>query len=243
MKHTNTELTDIYSNYKGDSLHAEYFIAVYEKSYEEFEKFQDWEDENESVEEHTLKFCLELYLSLFLKYLKIGNGPEWSNEIADSVEEESNAVLYTYHKLKKENPDLAKKELGIYAKSLSNDECFITYYIFLMEHDFAKNIKERAFDYSKIFKEEIANGKSEIYAHEYADCRVSTEGNSKLFCEAYAFAYDKSIREGETENFSRDFSDKFGDFVVNGYLNYHNDVDLNLLERTLDEMKLLKNKS
>lgn len=237
MKHTNTELIEIYTNHKGDNLHAEYFIAVYENAFEDFYENQDWEDENESVKEHTLKFCLKLYLPIFLKYLKIGHHPIWANEIADSAEDEAKAIIITYHKLKKENPELAKKELEIYVNSLSNDESFIKYYIFLMEHDFEKNLEERAFNYVKIFKEQIANGKSEIYAHEYADCSVSTMRYSKSYCEAYAFGFDESIKAGKDENLSRIFANKFSDFVVNGFLNYINDSDLNLLESTLEEME------
>lgn len=75
MKHTNKELTGIYSNYKGDKIHAEYFIKYYEISYDDFGVNQDWEDESESLEAHTLNFCLEFYLPIFLKYLKIGHNP------------------------------------------------------------------------------------------------------------------------------------------------------------------------
>ena len=240
MKHTNTELTEIYTYHKGDSIHAEYFIAQYEKAFEDFNECQDWEDENESVKDHTLKFCLKYYLPVFLKYLKIGNSPIWANEIADSAEDESVAIVQTYQKLKKENPEEAKMDIEVYAKSLSNDELFLKYYLFLMEHDCVLDVEERAFNYVKIFKEQIVIGKSEIYSHEYADCRVSSEKYAAKYCECYAFAYEKALKEGKTEEYSRVFADRFGSFGCGNFYDFINskDVfDLNLLERTLEEMK------
>lgn len=239
MKHTNKELTEIYSSNKGDNIHAEYFIKTYEISYDEFEIDQDWEDENESVEEHTLNYCLEFYLPIFLKYLKNGHNPIWANEIALSSDDEPRAILDTYHKIKKENPALVKSEIALYAKSISDEELFIKYYLFLMEHDYLIDVEERAFNYVKIFKEEIARGKSEIYAHEYADYRVGSEDFTDKYCECYAFGYEKAIKDGKPEEYSRIFADCFGTFGCGDFhdlLKLEDGIDLMLLENTLAEM-------
>lgn len=241
MKHTNEELKEIFSSHKGDNIHAEYFLKKYETSYNEFEIDDDWEDESESIEEHTLNFCLEFYLPIFLKYLKIGHNPSWANEIALSCEEESIAVLDTYHKIKKENPALAKSEIELYSNSLSNEELFIKYYLFLMEHDYVINVEERAANYVKLFKEEIASGKSEIYAHEYADNRVSSEGFSEFYCEAYATYYEKSIAEGKSKEYAEIYAEKMGDYLANNFSKLSqikNDFDFDVShEQILKEMK------
>lgn len=216
MKHTDKVLADIYSSHKGDNIHAEYFIKHYQKTYEEFEETQDWEDENESVEDHALNYCLKYYLPIFLKYLKIGHGPIWSNEIAESVEDEPQAILDTYHKIKKENPVLAKSEIELYAESLSKDKLFIKYYLFLMNHDYLIDVEERAFNYVKIFNEQIALGKSEVYSHEYSDLMVS-KIYTKIFCEAYAFSYDDSHKKNKSKKYSVLYADKFADYVANNY--------------------------
>lgn len=245
MKHTNEELTEIYSSYKGDKIHAEYFLKTYETSYDDFEKDEDWEDESESLEEHTLNFCLEFYLPIFLKYLKIGHNPSWANEIALSCEDEQIAVLDTYHKIKKENPAFAKSEIELYGKSLSNEERFIKYYLYLMEHDYVIDVEKRAANYTKLFKEEIVSGKSEIYAHEYADNRVSSEGFSEFYCEAYATYYEKSLNEGKSKEYAEIYAEKMGDYLANNFSNLSqikNDFDFDVFhEQILKEMKEWEN--
>ena len=245
MKHTNEELTEIFTSHKGDKTHAEYFIKKYETSYNDFEIDDDWEDESESLEEHTLNFCLEFYLPIFLKYLKIGHNPSWANEIALSCEEESLAVLDTYHKIKKENPALAKSEIELYSKSLSNEERIINYYLFLMEHDYVINVEERAANYTKLFKEEIASGKSEIYAHEYANNRVNSMGYSEFYSEVYATFYEKSLNEGRAKEYAEEYAEKMGDYLANNFSNLSqikNDFDFDCYhEQVLINMKEWEN--
>lgn len=162
-----------------------------------------------------------------------------------SCEDEQVAVLDTYHKIKRENPTLAKSEIELYSKSLSNEERFIKYYLFLMEHDYVIDVEERAANYTKIFKEEIASGKSEIYAHEYADNRVSSEGFSEFYCEAYATYYEKSLNEGKSKEYAEIYAEKMGDYLANNFsklFQIKNDFDFDVShEQILKEMKEWEN--
>lgn len=235
MKHTNKELIEIYSTHKGDNIHAEYFIKIYEISYDEFEKDQDWEDENESVASHTLNFCLVHYLTAFLKYLKIGHNPIWADKIANSIEDD--VIIDAYKEIKKENPELARKEIETYCKSLSSDENFKSHYLYLIEEGNFEDAEERAFEYTNLHNEQISLGKSEIYAREYARLRISLSRFPEIYYESYAFAYELSINEEKTENNSRDFADQFASYAYQGVLGLmmlKNDYNLELEEYDLE---------
>ena len=248
MKHSENELTEIFYNKIGYKEHANYFIELYNSSYDQFEIDDDWQDESESIAEHTLQSCLDFYLDYFIKYLKIGHNPNWANEIAILLRQtvyEPDAVVETYHKIKKENPALAKSEIELYSKSLSNEERFIKYYLFLMEHDYVINVEERAANYTKLFKEEIASGKSEIYAHEYANNRVNSMGYSEFYSEVYATFYEKSLNEGRAKEYAEEYAEKMGDYLANNFSNLSqikNDFDFDCYhEQVLINMKEWEN--
>lgn len=217
MKHTEKELIEIYTGLKGDDSHFEYFLKFYEVAFQEFILSNDWEDEDESTEEHTLKFCLEFYLPFFIKSLKEGHGAIWSDKIANLVESVKdstittylveNPFLYAYDEINKENPELAWKEINVHCNSLSNDEIFKRYYLFLIKNHYKRDMENKIFNYAQKYKEQISLGKTEVYAHEYAHLR--TEVNDEIYCEEYAFAYDKAISENKSIEYAIEYAFRY----------------------------------
>ena len=223
MKHTEKELIDIYTDVKGDALYVKYFIQFYEVCLNEFEIDNDWEEEDENIEEHTLKFCLKFYLPFFIKFLKVGHGAIWSDEIARLIEivQDSTVRSYivedpfidTYKKIKKENPELAWKEINIHSNSLSTDDIFKKYFLFLVENEDYKDIENRTFNYVKEYREQISLGKSEVYALEYARL-IASRNLSKTYCEEFAFAYDNAINENKSIEYATEYAEKYASELV-----------------------------
>lgn len=246
MKHTNEELIEIYSSNKGDDIYSEYFIKQYEFAYGVFDEDQDWEDINESVEAHTLNYCLNDYLSHFLKCIKNGHGPVWADKFAYNIMGNEVATL-TYQEIMKENPELARFEINIYCNSLSNDDIFKNYYLFLIEKQCFRRTEQRTIEYVKIYKEQIDIGKSDFYAHHYADLRVSSKGFTVLYCEAYTITYEKALNENKSIEYAELYAEKLGSYIANHCSSFsqkdeYGDFDF-FHEHILEEMREWKLKN
>jgi hypothetical protein len=73
--------------------------------------------------------------------------------------------------------------------------------------------EEKARKYSKIYKEQIANGKPQIFAHEFAD--LMADGTyHKIYCENYAFAFDNAISQGNSLEYAKKYADLYGTALV-----------------------------
>ena len=240
MKHTNEELIEIYSKLKGDAIYSEYFIKNYEISYGEFDEDEDWEDITESVEAHTLNYCLKDYLPYFLKCIQNGHGPVWADKFAYNMNEDEVATL-TYQEIMGENPELARSEINIYCNSLSKDDIFKNYYLFLIEKQCFRKTEERTIEYVKTYKDQIVKGKSEFYAHQYADLRVSSMGYTELYCEAYTATFEKALNENKSIDYAESYAEKLGTYIANHCSSFSNkdefgDFDF-FHEQILEEMR------
>ena len=217
-RHTDEELIVIFNQEKIDKKHLSLFLSYYKICFDElFEDYKDWNDEDfeadDSVQSSAL-FVAKMRIKNYAEQIAKGHGEEWAQIIVNNSEEGEIAIYLAYKDLMITNSELAKKELLIYCKSLGGDKYFEKHYIYLFEIvDEIDGRIEKAKEYSKLFKEQIAKGKSEVYAHEYSD--LISEGEfHKIYCEEYAYAYDKAINEGKSVRYAREFAEKYGDALV-----------------------------
>ncbi|MDX9695236.1 MAG: hypothetical protein RBT49_05550 [Bacteroidales bacterium] len=91
---------------------------------------------------------------------------------------------------------------------------------------------KQASEYSKIYKEQITKGKSEIFAHKYADLMASKE-YTELGCYAEAIEYEKALNEGFSERYASSFAMHLSEYIANYFTNYEETINnkLVILER------------
>lgn len=194
-----------------------YYIECFTEIYEEESKNCNEED-SEEIGDYAHTYALtgtDRYIEIFLREKALNHGDEWAHAVTHYEEEEEESTYYfVYDDLNKSNPELAKKELLILCQSYNEDEYFEKHFKYLYEEGSGFNRgAERARNYSKIYKEQLSRGKSEVYSHEYA--RLLSNGDyNPIYCEEYAYAYDKAIKEGKSEAFALKFAEVYGDALV-----------------------------
>jgi hypothetical protein len=105
--------------------------------------------------------------------------------------------------------------LRLHCKSFGGDELFEKHYLFLFEiGEGWNNPQEIALKYSRIYKQQIAKGKNEIFAHQYADLMSSNE-YVEIYYKKYAYAYDEALSEGKSKEYAVLFADMYGDGAAN----------------------------
>jgi hypothetical protein len=218
-KHTEEELRNIYLQNEYEETYFQNFTDHYDFCFsqlnEDYKDYtdEDWLEEGDSVQERTLNLVLD-YIAVFLKSIKNGHGVEWSNLLADYYEEDETTYYHVYHDLKKINPTLAKNEIKILAKSISDDEIFQKHYLYLFEIVAnPKNRIEIAKTYSEIYRQAVNEGKSIDYAHQYANL-ISEGEYHKIYCQEYAFAYDQAKRENKNDYYAEVYADKYSSALV-----------------------------
>lgn len=179
--HTEAELTTIFVQNNIDVKYHPQFIAYYKHCFSElYGDMKNWNDddfaEGDSIQASALSLTNE-YIERYLEIIAKGHGEEWAHHVARSVERSEKASYHAYSEIERNNPELAKKELLIHCKSLNGDVYFDKRYLYLFEIcDFPEGRIQKSKAYSKIIKEQLALGKSEIHAHEYAALVASGRG-------------------------------------------------------------------
>ncbi len=68
-------------------------------------------------------------------------------------------------------------------------------------------------EYAKLYKIELAKGKSTLYAHTFSDIMVG--GNyHKIYCKEYSYAYEQAILNGKNEGYAFVYADKYADLLT-----------------------------
>ncbi|MFE3866487.1 hypothetical protein ACFX5E_00190 [Flavobacterium sp. LS2P90] len=218
IPHTESELIVIF---KQDNIHEKFypkFLGYYKVCFDElYNDMKNYEDddfeEGDSIKKSAL-WCTNHFIKPYLELIEKGHGEEWAHELARSTEDGERAIYFTHSELESINPDLAKKELQILCKSLGGDEYFEKHYLYLFEVlDDVEGRIEKARFYSNSYKEQIALGKSEVYADKFADYKADG-GFHEIYCEEYAFAYDKAITENKNIEYAREYAEKYGSALV-----------------------------
>jgi hypothetical protein len=218
--HTEAHLIEIF---KEKGLNEKYFPKLYayykhcfEELYEyEYKKWteEDYEETGDSAHKGALEVT-DMFIEAFLGEKTKGQGDDWAFAVASCVEEGEVVYHITYHDIKKTNPELAKQELLIHSGTFGGDENFIKHYIYLFEIEVVfKDLENRAKKYSEIYKTQSVLSKSEVYIHEYARLLSSGDYNP-IYCEEYAYAYDKAVKEGKSEVYALEFAEVYGEELV-----------------------------
>lgn len=194
-------LTDamIHNSFEKTGFDMKYF-AVYEAEAKHcFQELQgDCPDDEDSTEDdNNALSSLALtddYIKFYVQEAEKGHNNVWCESVARDSSSGEHEIWVVCNALAAIDDDKEKEnELSIHAHSLSNDPIFVKRYIYLI-HETEPEAKELAEDYCKAYHECIKNGKSEIYAHAYAD--AVNEDFCPDFCEMYARAYELAVQHG-----------------------------------------------
>lgn len=194
-------LTDamIHNSFEKTGFDMKYF-AVYEAEAKHcFQELQgDCPDDEDSTEDdNNALSSLALtddYIKFYVQEAEKGHNNVWCESVARDSSSGEHEIWVVCNALAAIDDDKEKEnELSIHAHSLSNDPIFVKRYIYLI-HETEPEAKELAEDYCKAYHECIKNGKSEIYAHAYAD--AVNEDFYPDFCEMYARAYELAVQHG-----------------------------------------------
>ena len=227
--HTKYELVDLYSQMEYPMEYFVKFEANYQKHYSMlYSEMKDYEDDDSEDDETiggvALQYASE-YVNKFMAQLNMGHSEKWAHLVAESVEfDEDQTVEEAYSSMFLEFRELANQDIRLHCKSLDGDEFFEKHYLFLFEsRETWNNPREEAAEYSRIYKQQIANGKSEIYAHEYAYL-MSKNDFVEIYCDKYAYAYDKALSDGKSKDYAILFAEMYGDGAANHEEREHRDI-------------------
>jgi hypothetical protein len=198
-----------------------------EETYQEFIWFLDYileqEDQNgfdktEVDQETSMLNYVNEYINEFIKEKEKGFSLLWAREfVNDSILEGSkNSTALAYSKVKKINPEQALKDLNLYSQLTNRDSLFVKHFTYLMEIDVpnpTRSVEHQSIEYSKIYKEQIESGKSELYADKYAEL-IAKGGCHIIYCTDYAFAYDEAIKVGKSEEYADIYADKYSSELI-----------------------------
>jgi hypothetical protein len=234
IAHKEDELIEIFKQKGIVEKYYPIFIERYNNWFLELiHQYRNYKDEsfeeNESVQSGAL-YLTNSYIEVFLAEIAKGHGERWSHYAADSCEDDKINVFEAYNKLSKENLELAKEELLIHCKLIDTDELFVKHYMYLFEiGEGMSNPTEEAKTYSRVYKNQISKGKSEIFAHEYAYW-IADDTYHDIYCAEYAYAYDKAICENKSKDYARLFADKYASEVGDIKIRWGKDADEDAIE-------------
>ena len=98
--------------------------------------------------------------------------------------------------------------------------------------------QEQAIIYSSIFKEQLLQGRSEIFAHQYADLKAEGQYVEE-YCYWFAHSYDDALQKGKSEKYAYLFADKMGDYYADYYGRYLKDPIIDSRNHEFNERRIL----
>lgn len=208
-------LENIETGFEGNQEFKEVFYNYLIKYLTEIERDNAIEPEDDS--DSLLKEPI-IYMKTYAESISQGYSKLWSDERAnlEIYLDTKNLALDCYNKVAEQNKELALKDLKTFCKLQNADKIYTDFVIdFATELGYTeKPLEELAKEYSTTYKEQLANGKSEIYAKEYTESLIVDEFDS-IYCENYAFIYDESIQKGKSIEYAKLYAEKYGEAVVN----------------------------
>lgn len=209
-----------------DSKYFDKFKEEVERSYAELQRDcpEDDEDpEEESNADASIRLSKE-FMEYYVPEKEKGHSDKWAETYARcSVLEMDEYRSYREAYDAIEDDEKKEKELDIHVASMSDDPLFRKRYKYLFT-DFSGNPKEYAESYCNDYRRMIALGKSDIYAHAYADYH---DENKDEFCTIYAQAYELAKNHGMDDSDAFCFGDKCTE-AVDGGVWLHTDYFLKL---------------
>ncbi len=231
--HTDDELITLYKyeNFKMELFPAfqDYYKNAYEELYQDHKDCDDEEFEDDSIQGMTFGNTLR-YFKKYVQLIENGHRKEWAHLIADSDEDMGRAFYDAYVKIKSKSAQQAKQELLTYCKSINADEYYIENFLYNFEEgDGIYNLEKKTSDYLKYYQKQLDLGKSKVYAHKFAWLLASAEFN-EIYCEEYAYAYEKAIGEGKSIEYAEEYAERYGTAITDIKRRYGMTDDDDMLE-------------
>lgn len=204
------------------NIDKEYFSLFAQRANECFADLESdcSEPDNDEYSINQAKEFIILYSTEMAK----GHCHQWAYTFARNIfEDKEVACREAYNAI--EDPLLAATELTIHATSLNSNPRFIEYYKVAFLNCYGSNTEQIALDYTVQFEKAIQDGKTEIYAHRFADLYAEDHWDIN-YCVKYAEKYDECITNGKDEEYAKLYADKYGD----GFCNYGEREDANIPE-------------
>jgi hypothetical protein len=238
--YTDSELISILNDNMIEAEHHPVLIKFYRNCFDELlsdmgQSIKDGSVDYNSVSSDSLSQTTE-FAKNYIELISKGHGVDWAYQVAYSLEEFEYATYSAYWNIRFTDPETANKELLIHCKSLGGDSLFEKHYLFLFDvQEEPSKIKQKATEYSKIYKEQRLLGKSEIYAHHYADLIADGEYH-EIYCEEYAFAYDNAINQNKSTDYAHVYAEKYGEAIVDIKGRFGNDSDEEAIDFAIERV-------
>lgn len=157
------------------------------------------------------------YINCYIQCREKGFSEVWSNketELKISMDDH-NYVFTCYDEIATVNKENALKDLLVFCKTKKGDKLYMDFIIdHVTRHEYTERpIEELAADFSRIYKEQLEKGKSEIYTKKYASLMAGDEFH-KIYCEEYAFIYDQSLALGKSDEYADRYAEKYASELV-----------------------------
>lgn len=197
-------------------------------------------DDPVGKEEFVIEYSTK-YIKIYSEQIKAGFSIEWSKSLAKSnwMEIEKNSTANAYYTIKEIDKIRAAKDLKLYCKLKEADEIFTKHFISLMEQgegNSEPSAEEQAAEYSKIYKQQIDEGKSVIFANKYADLMASDE-YCELGCYVEAIEYEKAINAGYSESYATHVSNDLSEYIANHYEKYEQSLNDVYMDREREKIE------
>lgn len=152
----------------------------------------------------------DIYITFYIKELEKGHSESWASAYAEnriSTEDETDLVKEAYDSV--EDKEQREKDLDIFLKSISNDEIYRERYKLVISGRVPHKV---ASEYSRNYHYCIQEGKSETYAHGYANAISLIYDNygSEVYAEAYEQAINHGMNHDQAHPFAKFLSDVCG---------------------------------
>lgn len=187
------------------------------KSFREEYPYDENEDEEERAEDEKMeKACIECandYIIYYVEEREKGHSHNWANYYAlgcVSGFDEYELIHDVLNKL--EDKEEKDRELTIHAKSINKEPLFVERFKDLVEGQ-CDDIGKKAEEYCCAYRKCIEEGKSDIYAHAYAEAVNDGSYHSDI----YASAYEQGRFHGMNDSDSSLFAKCCTDAYTSGY--------------------------
>ncbi|WP_212002628.1 hypothetical protein [Chitinophaga sp. HK235] len=236
--YTPTQLSEIAKENNIPDAFYDDFISILIQEIISFHEEDSWQPEE--IKKYSVKFAVDKTLKI-IALKKAGHSERWITLYINSSEEHQHAFNDAYQEMCKTDPAQALEELKVHCRALGVDQYYQKHFIYLMEEGEGAarpDPDEQSSLYSKYFKEQLKKGKSEVFAHQYADLKAGKEYVEE-YCYRFANAYDVAIQNGKSDKYAYIYANKIGDYYADYYGRYREDRDEDDDNNKFSERKIL----
>ena len=212
---TNAMIEEAFAKTGVDRKYFPQYEAEAKSYYEGLTKdqvFDVGDDEEDADEENYAEGSLDhadKYIRFYATEREKGHGHKWAHFYAlggisgDEVEYWINEVQFDDIKEK-------DRELVIHAQSINDNPVFVERFKKLAEWR-CSNISEKADEYCRAYHKCVEEGKSETYAHAYAEALNDDPSDCEIYADAYELAKNHDMNDSDAS--------MFGDCCTKAYAN------------------------